>query len=207
MLWQLSAAYHCSILLLVSGCIRNAIRSLVSLLIQFLHFCCKTSLKSPATRGFSGKLTPARCCISPLKDASFKLPKLPALRAEVAAAAARATPCLYPALRRHKLHIPRFRSKGGKWSLRRSSSPTEPASLGFGGNPIVPANSSESGSNSSLSPRERLGLCFFPERRTQGVLAALGVGLFEELLPHDSGRQPPPPAGAAAHRMLRVHLG
>ena len=34
---------------------------------------------------------------SPLKDASFKLPKLPALRAEVAAAAALATPCLYPA--------------------------------------------------------------------------------------------------------------
>jgi hypothetical protein len=59
-------------------------------------FCCKTSLKSPATRGFSGKLTPS-VLILPLKDASFKRPKLPALRAEVAAAAALATPCLYPA--------------------------------------------------------------------------------------------------------------
>ena len=35
--------------------------------------------------------------ISPRKGASFKLPKLPALRAEVAAAAALATPALYPA--------------------------------------------------------------------------------------------------------------
>lgn len=59
-------------------------------------FCCKTSLKNPATRGFSGKLTPSELFLS-LKDASFKRPKLPALRAEVAAAATPATPCLYPA--------------------------------------------------------------------------------------------------------------
>lgn len=54
-------------------------------------------MKTLLTRGFSGKLTPS-VLISPLKDASFKLPKLPALRAEVAAAAALATPCLYPAI-------------------------------------------------------------------------------------------------------------
>ena len=59
-------------------------------------FCCKTSLKSLATRGFSWKLTPS-ALFSSLKDASFKLPKLPALRAEVTAAATPATPCLYPA--------------------------------------------------------------------------------------------------------------
>ncbi|MFR1040327.1 MAG: hypothetical protein ACLSE4_16655 [Clostridium sp.] len=59
-------------------------------------FCCKTSLKSPATRGFSGKLTPSVLILS-LKDASFKRSKLPALRAEVTVATARATPCLYPA--------------------------------------------------------------------------------------------------------------
>jgi len=54
-------------------------------------------LKNPATRGFSGKLTPS-ALFSSLKDASFKRPKLPALRAEVVAAAALATPCLYPAI-------------------------------------------------------------------------------------------------------------
>ena len=59
-------------------------------------FCCRTALKSPATRGFSGKLTPS-ALFSSRKDASFKRPKLPALRAEVAAAATPATPCLYPA--------------------------------------------------------------------------------------------------------------
>jgi hypothetical protein len=53
-------------------------------------------LKSPATQDFSEKLTSA-ALFSSLKDTSRAFPKLPALRAEVAAAAVFATPCLYPA--------------------------------------------------------------------------------------------------------------
>ena len=170
LLWQLSAAYHCSILLLVSGCIPecNTISGF------FTHsippFCCKTSLKSPATRGFSGKLTPSVLI--------FASQRRQLQASETARTAGRSGGC------------------GGACDAM-------PLSCFF----FRPAKVCRKRLTSGFNPLVGTGTRFFPERRTQGVLAALGVGLFEELLPHDSGRQPPLPAGTAAHRTLRVHLG
>ena len=65
-----------------------------------------------------------------------------------------AAPGIYPASRRRWLHIPHFRPKGRK--IAHSAAPplpTEPASLGFGGSPVVLASSLERGTNRPNSPQ------------------------------------------------------
>lgn len=64
--------------------------------------------------------------------------------------AAVTAPAFYPASRRRKLHIPRFRRKRRKLDHSAASPlPTEPASLGFGGSPVLSSvNPPESGSKS-----------------------------------------------------------
>ena len=64
----------------------------------------------------------------------------------------------YPACRRRKLHIPRFRSKGRK--LAHSAAPplpTGPASLGSGGSPGVSSAEPQNRSKSARNPLEGPG--------------------------------------------------
>ena len=63
-----------------------------------------------------------------------------------------AAPGFYPASRRRWLHIPHFRPRGRK--IAHSAAPplpTEPASLGFGGSPVVLATSAKRGQNCPTS--------------------------------------------------------
>ena len=63
-----------------------------------------------------------------------------------------AAPGLYPASRRRWLHISHFRPKGRKTAHSAAPPlPTEPASLGFGGSPVVLATSAKRGQNCPTS--------------------------------------------------------
>ena len=65
-----------------------------------------------------------------------------------------AVPGFYPASRRRWLHISHFRPKGRKIAhFAAPPLPTEPASLGFGGIPVVLVTSPERGLNRPKSPR------------------------------------------------------
>lgn len=97
------------------------------------------------------------------------------------------TPALYPASRRRKLHIPRFRRKRRKLDHSAASPlPTEPASLGFGGSPVLSSAEPKMSSKTARKPFPGQERCPAQKELTQRLTRA-NTGLL----------RPVPPASAA----------